>query len=162
MSSPKGAEARWQALAADAHKFANEMIDTEARRVMLGIAAAYDRLAERAMAQAKRREKSVTDKRLRILWSPKLDHLRPVSVSDLHRYACATRWCTTVFEKLGRPTGALSAAVAAVGTREVNVEKKAIPVLVAIMVVLVMVWTFFPQMASPPAPVETTQEKNTN
>ena len=61
MSSPKGAEARWEALASDAHKLANEMIDTEARRVMLGIAAAYDRLAERAMAQAKRREKSLTD-----------------------------------------------------------------------------------------------------
>ena len=92
-----------------------------------------------------------------------MDHLRPVSVSDLHRYACATRWCTTVFfEKFGRPTGALSAAVAAVRTREVHVEKKAIPVLVAIVVVLVMVWTFFPQMASPPAPVETTQEKTTN
>ena len=58
MSLPKGAEARWEALSADARKLANEMIDTEARRVMLGIAAAYDRLAERAMAQAKTRKKS--------------------------------------------------------------------------------------------------------
>ena len=58
MSSPKGAEARWEALAADARKLANEMFDTEARRVMFGIAAAYDRLAERATAQAKKRDKS--------------------------------------------------------------------------------------------------------
>ena len=42
-------------------------------------------------------------------------------------------------------------------------EKKVILVLVAIVVFfLVMLWTLFPQTASPPAPVEATQEKPTN
>ena len=48
-------------------------------------------------------------------------------------------------------------------TREVHVEKKVILVLVAIVGLFVVVlWTLFPQTASPPAPGETTQEKNTN
>jgi hypothetical protein len=46
--------------------------------------------------------------------------------------------------------------------REIHVEKNAIPVLVAIVAILVVVWTFFPQTASPPAPVGTTLEKTTN
>ena len=42
-------------------------------------------------------------------------------------------------------------------------EKKVILVLVAIVGLFVVVlWTLFPQTASPPAPGETTQEKNTN
>jgi hypothetical protein len=50
MSSIKG-DARWELLSADARKLANEVNDAEARRIMLTIAAAYARLAERANAR---------------------------------------------------------------------------------------------------------------
>ena len=44
--------ARWDSLAAEANELANEMTDPESRRVMLNIAAAYARLAERARQRA--------------------------------------------------------------------------------------------------------------
>jgi hypothetical protein len=44
---------RWRALAADARRVAAEMTDPEARRTMLWIAEAYERLARRAEARAR-------------------------------------------------------------------------------------------------------------
>jgi hypothetical protein len=52
-----GAE-RWRTLAAEARAAADEMNDTEARRTLLNIAEAYDRLARRAEARKKDHEDS--------------------------------------------------------------------------------------------------------
>jgi hypothetical protein len=44
---------RWQALAAEARATAREMTDPDARRALLFIAAAYDRLARGALKRQK-------------------------------------------------------------------------------------------------------------
>jgi hypothetical protein len=50
--SPKAEEpAKWRALAAEARACAAEMAEARARRLMQDIAAAYDRLAQRADEQ---------------------------------------------------------------------------------------------------------------
>jgi hypothetical protein len=47
--------ARWRALAAEARATAEQMSDAEAKRIVLSIAAAYERLAARAEAREKQK-----------------------------------------------------------------------------------------------------------
>ena len=44
-------EERWRALAAEARATAAQMVDAEARRLMINIAAGYEHLADRAKAR---------------------------------------------------------------------------------------------------------------
>jgi hypothetical protein len=48
MPTPRDDEQRWRALASEAHAAAQEVTDHEAKRALLFIAAAYERLARRA------------------------------------------------------------------------------------------------------------------
>ena len=48
------AEERWRALAAETRNLAETMADSQSRMIMLSIASAYDRLAERARARKNR------------------------------------------------------------------------------------------------------------